>query len=533
MVIALTRHGQSEIERVGFGCWYAPHGVDTKTYYPDEIARQEGKKKLGWEDKFIIGTVGVNYSDDRKNLSNLLLAFKWFHERHDDARLYLAVNPLHSDKNDTLTREMYNLDLAELIQWAEPDQYFLGRVGDGILANRYRMLDVFCMPTKGEGFGLPLIESQACGTPVLTTDASTGPELCPTQYLMPVPDHEWEWFNKEWRPSLSAKSIMEGLEKVYNDKNLRKVGQDGCKFVQDYDWDILHDKYWRPILKEIEGFKTKVKSIPAYNDVLTNGRITMDDCSRWCERKCVEHFPLLYKERESERHLISRSYPVIPDKDGNLMVETECPLHNWLSTRFKNEVKEAWNYLWGFPKVRQMFRHSELTDKHILLDDIKVDFDDEYKWAMQSIYYTDCPDLSKYMNGGKVLEVGCGDGKRVKALLDKGVDAVGIEINPAHVNGYVKLGDAENLDYPDNSFGVVYSVDVLEHLSEPLRAISEMFRVSSGIVISVLTPTGDGCFLEDPTHKVGWHWERWKREINEFGDIIDIMNPFTVVARKR
>ncbi len=533
MIIALTKHGQSEIERVGYESWYAPHGVDTKIYYPDELAKEKGREKLGWKDKFIIGTVGVNYGDDRKNYHNLLLAFKWFHERHDDARLYMSVNPLHTDKNDTLTQEMLNLDLKDLMQWAEPDSYFLGRVGDGMLANRYRLMDVFCMPTKGEGFGLPLIEAQACGTPVITTGASTGPELCPNQYLIPVQDHEWEWFNKEWRPNVSAKSILEVLELAYNDPKRKEVGIQGCRDIQSYDWDIVFDTCWKPILKEIEGLKTKVHKIPNYKGLKFDGRIMMKDCKNWCERGCVVNFPLLFGEGESERPLLSRSYPIVPDKDGNLMVKTECPLHKWLSRKFKDEAKEAWNYLWGFPKVRQAFKDSELTDKHIMLDKIKIDFNDEYKWAMQSQYHTIAPDITKYMNGGKVLEVGCGDGKRVKDLIDKGINAIGIEINPVHVNGYVKLGDAEHLDFPDNSLGVVYSVDALEHLSEPLRAISEMFRVSSDIVINSITPVEDISFEQDPTHKVEWDRERWKREINEYGEIIDIKEPFTIIARKR
>jgi len=534
MIIALTSHGQKEIERVGYESWYAPHGIDTKIYYPDEDSRQRGREALGWQDNFVIGSVGVNYADDRKNYVNLLRAFKDFHTMHEEARLYLSVNPLHTDKNDSLTRAMQNLELDNLVKWAEPDQYFLGKVSDQMMANRYRLMDVFCLPTKGEGFGLPLIEAQACGVPVITTDASTGPELCPTQYLIPVKDDEWEWFNKEWRASVSASSIFQALQRAYNHPHLREIGQIGCNNVQRYDWDLLHEEYWKPILKEIEGLKTKVQSIPHYKKIYSSfdGRITMSDCGKWCENKCGGdfYFMLLPEEKPTDRPIKSRSYPVQPDQNGRLWVIQGCPLHSWLSRRFKAEVTQVWTELWGYPVVREHFNGAVMDfDGVIPLDDIEIDFNAEYSWAMQSQYHTNCPDLSEYLSG-RVLEVGCGDGSRVKELQDKGIDAIGFEINPAQK---MMLADAEAIPFKDSSFDAVYSVDVLEHLSDPLRGISEAFRVSKGVVISSITPVESAVFWQDPTHKVEWDRERWKREINEFGEIIDILEPFTVIARKR
>ena len=114
-----------------------------------------------------------------------------------------------------------------MVKWPHPDPYFMGEVTDEMIAHRYRQMDLFVMPTKGEGFGIPLIEAQACGVPVVTTDASTGPELCPNQYLIPVKDHEWQWFNKEWRPSVGSDSILKVMELAYNDYDRGEVAKHG------------------------------------------------------------------------------------------------------------------------------------------------------------------------------------------------------------------------------------------------------------------------------------------------------------------
>lgn len=265
MIIALTKHGQSEIESKGYECLYVPHGVDLKTFYPDDKKREEGRKNLGWQDNFIIGTVGVNYPDDRKNFVNLILAFKKFHDKHDEARLFLSTTPLDTNGDRYLPLVVKSLGLDKLVKWPHPDAYSIGQVSDKMVANRYRQMDIFCMPTKGEGFGIPLLEAQACGVPVVTTGASTGPELCPTQYLIPVKDYEWQWFNKEWRASVNSESIFETLEIAYNDPLRTRIGLNGCKDVAKYDWDTVFDTYWKPILKKIEGLKVKVQSVPDHN----------------------------------------------------------------------------------------------------------------------------------------------------------------------------------------------------------------------------------------------------------------------------
>ena len=114
------------------------------------------------------------------------------------------------------------------------------------------------------------------------------------------------------------------------------------------------------------------------------------------------------------------------------------------------------------------------------------------------------------------MEVGAGDGSRVRDFREKGIDITGIEYNLSQISEDVSWGDAHDLNCEDNSYDVVLSVDVWEHLLEPVKSISEAFRVSSDVVIASITPVESSCFWEDPTHVVEWDRERWKREINTF-----------------
>jgi ubiquinone/menaquinone biosynthesis C-methylase UbiE len=83
----------------------------------------------------------------------------------------------------------------------------------------------------------------------------------------------------------------------------------------------------------------------------------------------------------------------------------------------------------------------------------------------------------------KLLVVGCGDGIEA-AILSEHVGAQVIGIDPedhfdpgAAQAADLRVGDAMNVDLPDESIDVVYSYHALEHISDPRRALAEMARV--------------------------------------------------------
>ena len=89
----------------------------------------------------------------------------------------------------------------------------------------------------------------------------------------------------------------------------------------------------------------------------------------------------------------------------------------------------------------------------------------------------------------KVLEVGCGLGTDGAQFAGAGADYTGVDLTDAAVDlaqkrftlfrlpGKFQTADAENLDFADNSFDVVYSHGVLHHTPDTARAIQEIHRV--------------------------------------------------------
>lgn len=259
LLIALTRHGQDEFKKAGYDSSYAPHGVDPDIYKPHAESREYNRKSMGWENNFVIGTVGVNYPDDRKNFVNLMWAFKVLHERHPEARLFMCTNRRNDGKSHPLPLVADNLGIMDCLNFTSDDEYAKGKVTDSIIANRYRVMDIMCLPTRGEGFGLPLIEAQACGTPIVTTNASTGPELLKGGWLIDVGEYEWEYFNKTWRSHVGVETILKSLEEAYSswkEGSIREIGRKASEIIRkEYNWDYIFETCWKPILKEIANLK--------------------------------------------------------------------------------------------------------------------------------------------------------------------------------------------------------------------------------------------------------------------------------------
>lgn len=231
------------------------HGIDTDIYKPYPAVNRatikaqlaDGKETFPLKEKFVVG--GVFRMNPRKMPERWLVAFKEFAKDKDD-----VVGYLHTDPSDPMaTCKLYEwidaLRIKKKILITQGYHWWKG-IDSRVLALIMNCMDVHFLPTGGEGFGLPIIETMACGVPNVTTDYTTGPEFLigkggkPRGELIKVQEYVIQRGCE--RPWIDIEDAVECLNAIYYDENLRKTYADRCiKFAKQFCWDKIGKKWLR------------------------------------------------------------------------------------------------------------------------------------------------------------------------------------------------------------------------------------------------------------------------------------------------
>jgi 2-polyprenyl-3-methyl-5-hydroxy-6-metoxy-1,4-benzoquinol methylase len=160
------------------------------------------------------------------------------------------------------------------------------------------------------------------------------------------------------------------------------------------------------------------------------------------------------------------------------------------------------------------------------------------------------------LNPQTLLDAGCGEGfvseiflRELPTLQVTGFDMLETSVKLAQLRnprGTFSTGDIYNIDHPDNSFDVVVSFEVLEHLHEPDKALAELARVAKDyVVLSVphepffcLANAARGKNLDqnpkgsDPDHRNFWSREGFGQFVERELDVVRLTGslPWTIVV---
>ena len=247
--IAYSQFGQREMQNAGLDAAYVPHCLDMSEYTPGNQA--ESRERLGLpQDVFVAAMVAANKGvPSRKSFPEAFMAWRAFLDTHEDAVLYL-----HTHRGS----EMQGLDLDELLQavgipkrnvvFCDPYHNVIG-FPTPYMVDVYRAADVLLSPSMGEGFGLPILEAQACGTPVIVGDWTSMPELCFAGWKVGGQRFYTPLGSFQYVPDVG--DILEALRTAYASKGCAILAGQARQGALAYDADLVADTYWRPVLARI------------------------------------------------------------------------------------------------------------------------------------------------------------------------------------------------------------------------------------------------------------------------------------------
>ncbi|MCD6225788.1 glycosyltransferase family 4 protein, partial [bacterium] len=166
------------------------------------------KQKYKLPRKFILFTGGVT---PRKNLTRAIRAFVLAKKKLKD--LYFVITGPKSWKNEK--------ELALI----EENEHIIktGFIEDKDMPGLYNLALLYLYPSLYEGFGLPILEAQACGCPVICSHSSSLPEVGKDSVYYVNP--------------LKEKDIAEGIIRVLSNKKLRaKLIRKGYQNAKRFSW---------------------------------------------------------------------------------------------------------------------------------------------------------------------------------------------------------------------------------------------------------------------------------------------------------
>jgi glycosyltransferase involved in cell wall biosynthesis len=192
-------------ERYAINTTIAPLGVDTKIFYPSPTLKERrGECPL-------VMTIGN--SNPVKRFDTFLEMTKLLQTRLS-TKAMVATNSSSLPKPNGLN-----------IESVSPKNDFE-------LAALYRRASVFVSTSAWEGFGLPLLEAMACGTPVITTDSGGIRDFCQ------------DGFNCRIVRSAKAEDLAQAVAEIHSNKDLEsRLVQNGLITASQWPWERLIDSF--------------------------------------------------------------------------------------------------------------------------------------------------------------------------------------------------------------------------------------------------------------------------------------------------
>jgi glycosyltransferase involved in cell wall biosynthesis len=252
--IAMSPHGVRQLTAKGIECEYVPHAIDTKIYKPrTKIGNHDINEYMGLkDDTFVVGVVAANKASGlmhRKAYGELILAFSLFAKDKPDAVLYLHTDSFGQAGGWNLLNILASLGVKkEQVIFPNPQDYRFG-LSQTDLAALYTRMDVLLAPSLGEGFGVPSVEAQACGTRVIGSNWAATPDLVSPDSWLTDGQLTWDAGQDAWWMTPNVSSLVNALEDSY--KAERGTSQVTIDFASQFDVEKVWENSWMPVLKKL------------------------------------------------------------------------------------------------------------------------------------------------------------------------------------------------------------------------------------------------------------------------------------------
>jgi len=259
--LTYSKWGHKLLASAGVENHYIPHGIEPTVFRVIdnvEAVQQFKQEKLRDVEHLTVMVAANKGLPDRKAFQVQLRAWAQFAKDKPKAKIYIHTEPSTRYGGIDFPALVAYLGIGDKIFFPNQYEYSKGYSAE-YLAMMYNAADVFLGAAMSEGFGIPIIEAQAFGTPVIVTDFSAMPELVRWGYKIAPRDMVWSPLNS-WQAWPDVDGIREALEELYGqwhdqgnrwEPAQRQAAQ--AQIHTEYDWNSIVRDQWAPLMQRLAG----------------------------------------------------------------------------------------------------------------------------------------------------------------------------------------------------------------------------------------------------------------------------------------
>jgi glycosyltransferase involved in cell wall biosynthesis len=267
----MSRFGEKSLLDSGLSrdrVFYAPHSFNPSTFYPGASTMRPKMSIPEDAHLTMINAANKGNTPIRKCFPEMLLAWATFANRHPDAYLYLHTEALGMANGVNIQRLLERfkapLDRVRLV----PQYELRMGISASVMGDLYRAADVLLSTSRGEGFGLGVLEAQATGVQAIATNWTAQPELVGSGWKVEG-ELEWDEFQGSFWKVPHTEEILNALESSYALKGDAAASaaekEKAIAHAAPYATDRVFADHWVPILSKMETLlkePSKIISLP-------------------------------------------------------------------------------------------------------------------------------------------------------------------------------------------------------------------------------------------------------------------------------
>ena len=262
--IAMSRFGEERLLKAGVPrdeLTYIPHAIDMSVF---KDSGKGAREAMGIPaDAFLVITNAANRGriPVRKGFGEMADVMARLMADRSDVYWMIHTEPNGHSEGVNIPRLVASLGIdQQRVRYPHPAHYRNG-IPDHAIAQMYSAGDLHMLLSMGEGFGIPTVESQACGVPSLVSNFSAQPELLgPHGRAVPV-QRVWDEYQASWFGIANTAAAYAAAQEVYEETKAGKIDRAAIAAAMSrYDADAVYEASWKPLVARMGARRPRTPS---------------------------------------------------------------------------------------------------------------------------------------------------------------------------------------------------------------------------------------------------------------------------------